>query len=226
MRRKAPTAIATRPPDSASLFRPKTYWGVLESVVSLIKGEKRRRRVIELLAAGRPEAIDEVLLGAELPKELAVLLRAIEPSWLCGEDLPNLEPGEVETARVVLRSHRTRVISVRARRLPNRVEFRAVDDEGSVLAVPPLLGAVMQPLTKQDLLSLIDGIRPAGVPLHEPGIVHATLLRHLAEGEPADSVAQRVEADSLFYPGLRESHAAIVGAWCASRVETAVAAVR
>jgi hypothetical protein len=226
MRRKAPTAIATRPPDPAFLFRPKTYWGVLESVVSLIKGEKRRRKVIELLAAGRPEAIDEVLLGAELPKELAALLRAIEPSWLCGEDLPNLEPGEVEIARVVLRSQRTRVISVRARRLPHRVEVRVADDDGSVLSIHPLLAAVVQPLTKQELLGVIDGIRPAGVPMHEPDVIHATLSRHLAEGEPAEAVAQRVEADSLFYPGLRESYAAIVGAWCASRVETPIATVR
>ena len=226
-RTQTKTAKVTPPspatPDPGN-FRPATYWGGLDPIVATIKGQVRRRRVLELLAAGRPDAIDAVLLAAGLSSEVARFLGAIKPWLTAGENLPDFNPGEVEIARIVLWTPRLMVISLRAQRARDRIGLSVVNDRAAALIIPNCRSVIGQPLSQNDLVDLIENLRTPPTVAPEPGIIHESLVPRLAEGMPAESVAGLVEVDSVYYPGLSEAYAARIRAWCASRAEMLAAA--
>lgn len=120
-----------------------------------------------------------------------------------GGDLPELEPGEVEIARVEVATGE--VVAVRAR--PDGdghlIRYRVVDefaDEGSELEPP--IDASAEPLTENELIELLDGTvqRWHGEETFR-GVVPG-LRTMYADDVAEDEVAGLVRVRSAFYSGL------------------------
>ena len=115
-------------------FRPKSYWNEsdpLEAILRNIKGENRRRMVIDYWNAGHLEKLDATLLNDELDEEDRRGLGRIHPSFMGGEYLPGYLPGEVEIARISLQSTTSDVISLRARPTPSGIAYRIENTRGN-----------------------------------------------------------------------------------------------
>jgi len=120
-------------------FRPKSYWddsNPLQSILKNIKGENRRRMVIDFWNAGQLERLDEVLLQDELDEEERRGLGLTHPSFMGGEYLPTYLPGEVEIARICLRSTTSDVISLRARPTRSGISYRIEDEYEGQFTLP------------------------------------------------------------------------------------------
>ncbi|MBA2527010.1 MAG: hypothetical protein H0V18_14700 [Pyrinomonadaceae bacterium] len=73
-----------------------------------------------------------------------------------GEYLPDLLPGEVEIARIVLKSSTGDVVSIRARANVKRITYRVVDEYETSFNFEPRESAA--PLTLKEILDMIDGL--------------------------------------------------------------------
>ena len=176
-------------PDPAKYdlaFRPASYWEAGDALTALlinVKGTRRREmirdfttgqtaaRITALVEAGEftgdeGEAlraalaeIDPSLLEATLSHDDRTSLGGIHPSFMGGEYLPDYLRGEVEIARIQLKSTTWDVISVRARRTPKRVAYRVVDEYNAPFLWRP--ARAHRPLSLAELVHLIDGIRYA-----------------------------------------------------------------
>ena len=134
-------------------FRPKSYWddsNPLQSILKNIKGENRRSMVIDFWNAGQLERLDEVLLQDELDEEDRRGLGLTHPSFMGGEYLPTYLPGEVEIARICLRSTTSDVISLRARPTPSGIAYRIEDEYEGKFTLP--ITQSKDPLTLEELV--------------------------------------------------------------------------
>lgn len=143
-------------------WRPDTYWPNTpneQTVLARIKGTARRQAVAAALAGTStlpPDAVD-ALLAESLDDDTRRLLSRIHPRLMGGEYLPDTKPDEVEIARAQLESTLGDVISVRARRTPDGITYRVVDEytaEGSSWDCAPQHSTV--PLSLRELIGLID----------------------------------------------------------------------
>lgn len=92
-----------------------------------IKGTHRRRAVEQQLAAG--EQVETWMLLEDLPEPMRAVFGARAPELRSGEDLPDLEDGEVEIARLRLtRSIHQEVTSLRAAPAGEGATLRLVDE--------------------------------------------------------------------------------------------------
>ena len=109
------------------------------------------------------------------------------PSWMGGEYLPDLLPGEVEIARIVIESLTQDVVSIRARRRGSerRIVYRVVDEFESGFDFSPR--SSRQPLSHDELVRLIDNLRQTSSPATNSGYT----------------------IESRFYPALGEHFRAI-----------------
>lgn len=120
-------------------FRPKSYWDdsdPLKAILKNVKGENRRRIVIDYWNAGHLEKLDATLLQDELGLEERRSLGRIHPSFMGGEYLPGYLPGEVEIARICLQSTTSDVISLRARPIPEGISYRIEDEYEGQFTLP------------------------------------------------------------------------------------------
>jgi len=100
-------------------YRPESYWeeeDVLTTLLRNVKGTQRRRMIRDYYEEGRIEELEEELARDTLTEESRDALGKIHPVFMGGEYLPDYLPGEVEIARIELRSTTADVISIRARR--------------------------------------------------------------------------------------------------------------
>lgn len=160
-------------------------WGApagstLQTVLRRIKGVHRRRWVEAAVARdGDLGEVPEGMLAHDLHPELKNFLQQQHPQLRGGEDLPDLEDGEVEVARTVgLDSVHGEVVSVRARPLPGgRYALRVVDEYETVISVTPC--EVDAPFTALELLRWLQTADP-----------------------PLLAAMYTMELQSEFYPGL------------------------
>jgi len=101
--------------------------------------------------AGRLEDLDAALLNDELDEDTRTSLGRIHPSFMGGEYLPSPLLGEVEIARICLRSTTSDVITLRARQIPEGIAYRIEDEYHATFTIP---------ITKSQLpLTLLEVIR-------------------------------------------------------------------
>jgi len=135
-------------------FRPKSYWkesDPLSAILRNVTGENRRRMITDYWNAGRLEDLDTALLNDELDEDTRTSLGRIHPSFMGGEYLPSLLPGEVEIARICLRSTTSDVITLRAHPIPKGIAYRIEDEYHATFTIP---------ITKSQLpLTLLEVIR-------------------------------------------------------------------
>jgi len=95
-------------------FRPDSYWDE-DALLANVKGEFRRRQILQAINDGEVDEIPPPILADSLPEHLRDFTGSIHPMLMGGEYLPDYENSEVEIARVALDSTTCDVISVRAR---------------------------------------------------------------------------------------------------------------
>jgi hypothetical protein len=133
-----------------------------ETVLRRIKGNFRRQFVAEAIQSEGLDSIPPPWLEHDLSMSLKDLLGAQAPDARGGEDLPDLDEGEVEIARLTLtNSVHGEVTSLRARRSPDGSEIllQMVDEYETCFALP--YEQVASPLTSEQVLELFREADPS-----------------------------------------------------------------
>jgi hypothetical protein len=191
-------------------FRPKSYWddsNPLQSILQNIKGENRRRMVIDFWNAGQLERLDEVLLQDELGEEERRGLGRIHPSFLGGEYLPVYLPGEVEIARICLESTTSDVISLRARPTPNGIAYRIEDEYEGKFTLP--ITQSKDPLTLEELVRQFE----EGSLDQLPGNLATGYNDYNAEWQDRESLRHFTRIESNIYRQLGRHFEAVFEDW-------------
>jgi hypothetical protein len=154
---------------------------VEDAVLRGIKGNCRRQMVIKSLLTEDLASVPEPWRAHDISENLKdVLTSAIGPQGRGGEDLPDLDQGEVEIARLSLvNSVHGEVTSLRAKRDPSdsNILLSMVDEYGTTFELPTR--KVSAPLTAEEVLVTFRDADPA----------------------PTDTSCH-IEFSSFFYPNL------------------------
>jgi len=112
-------------------YRPKTYFRperFEKYLLTRVKGAVLRKRLKAMLDEGRDEEVRILVDEIGWSKTDQRALERMHPMFMGGHYLPDLEFGEVEIARICLRSVTGDVISVYARTEQGVIHYRVVDD--------------------------------------------------------------------------------------------------
>ena len=138
-------------------FRPSSRLFPLTAeklLLSRVKGTQRRESLTAAIEQDRLSDLNPFFTQTSLSAEDRRARAAIHPSFMGGEYLPDFEEGELEMARLSLRSVTADVISIRLRRTEDGFVYRIVDeymdqDPNGLLNEPTTI-VVDQPLTMKD----------------------------------------------------------------------------
>ncbi len=138
-------------------FRPSSRLFPLTAeklLLSRVKGAQRRESLTAAIEQDRLSDLNPFFTQTSLSAEDRRARAAIHPSFMGGEYLPDFEEGELEMARLSLRSVTADVISIRLRRTEDGFVYRIVDeymdqDPNGLLDEPTTI-VVDQPLTMKD----------------------------------------------------------------------------
>ncbi len=137
--------------------RPGSYWDdtdVLAALLRNVKGRARREMIRDYWKEGRLDELDPTLLKDSLDDGEREGLGRIHRVFMGGEYLPDYKPGEVEIARIELRSTTFDVISIRARKSGRRIRYRVVDEyEGDFTLARE---TSYRPLSLGELIEFLD----------------------------------------------------------------------
>ena len=217
MARKRPVQFPARPIAGIDLdFRPASYWDAADPAAAItqnIKGQLRREMVRDFISGSAPAIlgeIDDELLEDEVSDETRRFLGRMHPSWMGGEYLPGYPRGEVEIARIVLKSTLGDVMSIRARRThAGTVLLRLVDEYESLFR--SVQSRAKRPLTLGQLIEFIDNTNMVGE--REPTLPFVeACVEYGAEGDIGF-----VSLASDAYPTLGAYYARRLAAWGASK---------
>lgn len=180
-------------------YRPTDYFGAVSRATHLlrtVKGAARQQHIRTLIEANRLDELDDWMAKESLTEEARSIAGRIHPMFMGGEFLPDLRKGEIEVARISLRSTTADVISVRATRGKDRIRYRIVDE---YFPDSPYTGATsrrtsIQPLTLGQLEQFIER---AGAGMDN---IRLSIAPYSNEG-PED-FAGFLRATSPFYPEL------------------------
>jgi hypothetical protein len=148
-------------------YRPSCYiadWHPSAAILQNIVGDARREMVRHHLQAVLPDwgdPIDGRCLDAHLAPALREAFVAADPfAHAPGEFLPRYRSGEVELARVIIRTAPTIIYSLRARQLTatGRRRYRMVDEHGTSFTL--LRKSSKHCLSFGEIIHLIDSAQP------------------------------------------------------------------
>jgi hypothetical protein len=158
-----------------------------EEIVRRIKGNYRRRLVSRAMRDQGTNSIPDLWKNHEFSEVLKNWLGRQNPQFRGGEDLPDLENGEVEIARLTLaNSVHGEVTSLRAKltKQDRKISLRMVDEYESEIKLPYQLANM--PLTWEQVIGLFRDADPSvtkfGCEIEFQSFFHADL----------DEVAQRL----------------------------------
>jgi hypothetical protein len=186
-------------------FRPRDYFWARDHDLALpsdIAGHERREMVKRLIADG--EEVPDGLDASRLEPELREAWGAMHPMNMGGEYLPPMFDGEVEIARISLRSVTGDQISVRARRNGDRIRYRIVDEypENGETYIPHPRTSTCR-LTLGELVTMIDEATDEG------GVAIGALACNLDMASDPRDLEDFVTVESDFYPDLGRYYAEI-----------------
>jgi len=131
-------------------FRPKTYFGpesLEQYLISKVKGSVVRKKLKTLFKEGRHSEIEALLGEKGISKADLKALESVHPMLMGGNYLPDMENGEIEIARITIRSTTFDVACVFARPEHGSIRYRVVDEyDGDMLSEPKEMVSD-QPLT-------------------------------------------------------------------------------
>jgi len=186
-------------------FHPRDYFWARDHDLALpsdIAGHERREMVKRLIAAG--EEVPDGLDASRLDPELREAWGAMHPMNMGGEYLPPMFDGEVEIARISLRSVTGDQISVRARRSGDRIRYRIVDEypENGETYIP-------HPRTSTRRLTLGELVKMIDESTDEGGVAIGALTCNLDMACDPRDLEDFVTVESDFYPELGRYYAEI-----------------
>ena len=143
-------------------FRPSSRLFPLTAeklLLSRVKGTQRRESLTAAIEQDRLSDLNPFFTQTSLSAEDRRARAAIHPSFMGGEYRPDFEEGELEMARLSLRSVTADVISIRLRRTEDGFVYRIVDeymdqDPNGLLDEPTTI-VVDQPLTMKDFGAVV-----------------------------------------------------------------------
>ena len=130
-----------------------------------------------------------------------------------GEYLPPLRKGEVEIARISLESTTADQISVRARRVRERIRYRIVDEymETSTYVCHP--ASSVSPLSLGELIALMETADEGG------SIIFPILEMNMGGGSTPAALGAFITVTSDFYADLDPYYRALTDAWLEERAQ-------
>jgi hypothetical protein len=141
-------------------YRPESYWDDPRAAYANVKGEVRRRKIQQAELLGQLESLPPLIFADDLPEEIRHWQSSIAHELTAGEYLPDYQPGEIEIARVLLRSVNADVIAVRACAVVHagqrRIRYCIVDEDGCGPRYEPGIAESAEPLTFGELIHLLD----------------------------------------------------------------------
>jgi len=131
-----------------------------ESVLRIIKGNYRRQFVGKSMEEDGVDSVPPAWKEHNLSEVLRGFLGGQHPRARGGEDLPDLEEGEVEIARMSLvDSVHGEVTSLRARHENDQILYRIVDEYGTEIDLP--YGETKAPLTTEQVIEMFRDCEPS-----------------------------------------------------------------
>ena len=157
-----------------------------EAAIRSIKGNFRREFVMRAILSDGIESVPPAWLNHDLSRTLKDFLTAQHPRSRGGEDLPNLEDGEVEIARLSLtNSVHGEVTSLRAKRNGTGVALRMVDEYETEIELP--VGRLDKMPTDEEVLELFRKAEPSpmetGCAFEFQSFFHKGLAAFASDGE-------------------------------------------
>ena len=192
-------------------YRPRDYFwadGLKVPLPSSIAGEARREIFRALIEAGSP--VPDGLDAAALDGAMREAWGRIHPSNMGGEYLPPLRKGEVEIARISLASVTADQISVRARRVRERIRYRIVDEYSFKYVCRPASSDA--PLPLRELIALMESASDAG------SIIFPILAMNSRDSMQAE-LETFITVTSDFYVDIEPYYRALTDAWLEERTQ-------
>lgn len=192
-------------------YRPACYFWALDTNVLLpsgISGEARRKLFRARIEAGTTvhDGLDVELLD----KPTREAWGRLHPTNMGGEYLPPLRKGEVEIARISLASTTADQISVRARRVRERIRYRVVDEYTDDPAYVCHPASSDSPLCLRDLIALMESAS-------EGGSIIFPILAMNSRDSRSDELATFITVSSDFYADLGRYYRALTDAFLEER---------
>ena len=138
-------------------YRPESYFGPILSdtrTINRINGSVRRSLVKESAGDGL-SGIPEEITGEVLDEVGIRTWGGIHPMFMGGEFLPGFRSGEVEIARVSIKSTTYDVNSIRAKMGANRIRYRFYDEYDGETTTGKTSRTSIRPLTLGKLLDFM-----------------------------------------------------------------------
>ena len=174
-------------------FRPASYFwplGLARHLLARVKGAQRKKALQALIDAGRLDDIPDFLAKSALSEAERQAIGRLHPAFMGGEYLPDMEEQEVEVARISIHSTTGDVTSVYARRAPEGIAYRVVDEYGGDTLSGDNACESEEPLTLEELTDFFLGAWPL-----------MDVLEMNYEDD-LDGMLGFFWADSAFYPHL------------------------
>ena len=174
-------------------YRPKTYYRperFEKYLLTRVKGAVLRKRLKAMLDEGRDEEVRILVDEIGWSKTEQRALERMHPMFMGGHYLPDLEFGEVEIARICLRSVTGDVISVYARTEQSVIHYRVVDEYSNDTVLGPSQTTTTEPMTLGEFADFFLAAWP---------------LMDVLQGNAEDSDVIPLEffhVESEFYPQL------------------------
>lgn len=189
--------------------RPGTYWDC-DAVQANIKGQVRRALIDQAIRSGEAGAIPPVVFADKLPDWVRTMVGQLHPQLMGGEYLPEYSPGEIEIARLSLRSTTSDVITLTARLYDGRIRYRwreEYEDEsasGTIrYVIPEGQAASMKPLSLGELVELIRSTTRSDYQCPESDLIKMFRDDLVMDGSSAEEAAAFMSMSSEFYPALQ-----------------------
>ena len=130
-----------------------------EAIIRRIKGNHRKTLVAEAIQRDGLDSIPPQWTAHALDEMFKTMMASRNLSNRGGEDLPDLEEGEVEIARVSLAdSVHGEVTSLRATRSANNIQLRLVDEYATTFELPQ--SEIVGPFTATELIKFLAECEP------------------------------------------------------------------
>jgi hypothetical protein len=131
-----------------------------EAAIRRIKGNFRREFVMRGILGNGLASVPPAWLEHDLSMFLKDFLTSTHPTARGGEDLPDLEAGEVEIARLSLtNSVHAEVTSLRARNDGKEIALRMVDEYATAIELP--FDRMPKPLGDEEVFNLFKDAEPS-----------------------------------------------------------------
>lgn len=199
-------------------YQPSSYFFPISArkfLLSTIKGTERRREIARLFETGNEKEIQDWMAHSALEDSIRNYVGSINPRFMGGEYLPDLDEGEVEIARFELDSTTGDVANILARRRGKRIYYRLTDEyhDKCAFKTSPLWST--SPLTLGRLILMIETATDKDYQESSFG------LRFLDQcyrdfDYPLDTCRSFLTITSQFYPQLNTYYQLSIEDWYAN----------